>query len=137
MKIHYTRRALAQIDDTLTFIEARSPQGVAHVQDRILALVSLLQERPYAGRATSRANVRRLPTSPYPYLIDYRVSEKEIVIYAISPRSPSAASSLRVRVLILTRNPGHDSIRPESSPDKCWFRTPLSSSQPGQGNPTA
>ena len=51
-----------------------------HVHDRILALISLLQDRPYAGRATSRTNVRRLPTNPYPYLIDYRVGENEIVI---------------------------------------------------------
>jgi toxin ParE1/3/4 len=40
----------------------------------------LLQERPYAGRATSRPGVRRLPTNPYPYLIDYRVGENEIVV---------------------------------------------------------
>ena len=46
MNVRYTRRALAQIDDALTYIEARSPQGAEHVRDRILALVSLLQERP-------------------------------------------------------------------------------------------
>jgi toxin ParE1/3/4 len=80
VNVRYSRRALAQIDDALTYIEAQSPQGAAHVRDRILTLVSLLQERPYAGRATSRANVRRLPTNPYPYLIDYRVGENEIVI---------------------------------------------------------
>jgi toxin ParE1/3/4 len=78
--VRYTRRALAQIDDALTYIEARSPQGAAHVRDRVYALVSLLQERPYAGRMTSRHNIRRLPTNPYPYLIDYRVDENEIVI---------------------------------------------------------
>ena len=80
VNVHYTRRALAQIDDALTYIEARSPQGATHVRDRILALVALLQKRPHAGRATSRPNVRRLPTNPYPYLIDDRVSEDEIVI---------------------------------------------------------
>jgi toxin ParE1/3/4 len=61
VNVRYTRRALAQIDDALTYIEARSPQGAAHVRDRILALVALLQERPYAGRATSRPGVPRLP----------------------------------------------------------------------------
>ena len=65
VNVRYTRRALAQIDDALTYIEARSPQGAAHVR---------------AGRATSRPNVRRLPTNPYPYLIDYRVGENEIVV---------------------------------------------------------
>ena len=80
MNVRYTRRALTQIDDALSYIEARSPQGAAHVRDRIVALVSLLRERPYAGRTTSRPNVRRLPTNPYPYLIDYRVGVNEIVI---------------------------------------------------------
>ncbi|WP_291617640.1 type II toxin-antitoxin system RelE/ParE family toxin [Bradyrhizobium sp.] len=80
MNVRYTRRALAQIDDVLTFIDARSPRGATHVRDRIFALVSLLQERPFAGRMTSRRNIRRLPTNPYPYLIDYRVDEDEIVI---------------------------------------------------------
>ena len=80
VNVRYSRRALAQIDEALTYIEAQSPQGAVHVRDRILALISLLQERPYAGRATSRPNVRRLPTNPYPYLIDYRVGENEIVV---------------------------------------------------------
>jgi toxin ParE1/3/4 len=80
VKIRYTRRALAQIDQVLTYIEARSPQDAVQVRDRIMALVTLLQEHPYAGRATSRPNVRRLPANPYPYLIDYRVTATEIVI---------------------------------------------------------
>jgi toxin ParE1/3/4 len=80
VKIRYARRALAQIDQVLTYTEARSRQGAVQVRDRIMALVTLLQEHPYAGRATSRPNVRRLPANPYPYLIDYRVTATEIVI---------------------------------------------------------
>ena len=80
MNVRYTRRALTQIDAALTYIEDRSPQGAIHVRDRIVALVALLQERPYAGRATSRPGVRRLPVNPYPYLIDYRVTATEIII---------------------------------------------------------
>ncbi|WP_347336755.1 type II toxin-antitoxin system RelE/ParE family toxin [Bradyrhizobium neotropicale] len=59
---------------------ARSPQGAVHVRDRIVALIALLQDHPYAGRQTTRAYVRRLPVNPYPYLIDYRVTATEIVI---------------------------------------------------------
>ncbi|MGY8664746.1 type II toxin-antitoxin system RelE/ParE family toxin [Bradyrhizobium sp. UFLA05-109] len=79
MKVRYTRRALAQIDTALTYIESRSP-GAAHVRDRIVALIALLQDHPYAGRQTTRANVRRLLVNPHPYLIDYRVTATEIVI---------------------------------------------------------
>jgi plasmid stabilization system protein ParE len=80
VNVRYTRRALAQIDQALTYIESRSPQGAGHVRDRVVALIALLQDHPYAGRQTSRANVRRLPINPYPYLIDYRVTATEIVI---------------------------------------------------------
>jgi plasmid stabilization system protein ParE len=80
VNVRYTRRALARIDQALTYIESRSPQGAGHVRDRIVALITLLQDHPYAGRQTSRTNVRRLPVNPYPYLIDYRVTPAEIVI---------------------------------------------------------
>jgi plasmid stabilization system protein ParE len=80
VSVRYTRRALAQIDAALSYIEARSPQGAVHIRDRVVALIGLLQEQPYAGRATSRKNVRRVFTHPYPYLIDYRVTDTEIVI---------------------------------------------------------
>jgi len=80
VKVRYTKRALAQIDQVLTYIEARSLQGASHVRDRIVALIALLGGHPYAGRQTTRAYVRRLPVNPHPYLIDYRVTEPEIVI---------------------------------------------------------
>jgi toxin ParE1/3/4 len=74
------RRAVAQIDKALICIEARSPQGAAHLRERVMALESLLQEQPCAGRATSRPNVRRLSANPFPYLIDYRMTANEIII---------------------------------------------------------
>jgi toxin ParE1/3/4 len=80
VNVRYTRRALAQIDKALGHVEARSPQGAVHVRNRVLGLVALLQQQPYAGRATSRPRVRRLFTHPYPYVIDYRVTATEIVI---------------------------------------------------------
>ncbi|WLA51469.1 type II toxin-antitoxin system RelE/ParE family toxin [Bradyrhizobium elkanii] len=80
VNVRYTRRALVQIDRALSYIETRSPQGAVHVRDRILALVTLLQEQPRAGRPTSRPGVRRISATPYPYLIDYRVTPTEIII---------------------------------------------------------
>ena len=65
VNVRYTRRALAQIDQVLTYIEARSPRGAVGLRDRVKALITLLQEQPHVGRTTSRANVRRLPVNPY------------------------------------------------------------------------
>jgi toxin ParE1/3/4 len=80
VNVRYTRRALAQIDKALTYVEAQSPQRAGRLRDRIVALVTLLQEQPYAGRTTTRPNVRRISTIPYPYLIDYRVTANDIII---------------------------------------------------------
>ena len=80
MNVRYTRRALAQIDKVLTYTETRSPQGAVRLRDRIVGLIALLKEHPYAGRATSRPNVRRLSIIPFPYFIDYQVNATEIVI---------------------------------------------------------
>jgi plasmid stabilization system protein ParE len=43
-------------------------------------LIALLQEHPYAGRETSRPNVRRIFIHPNPYLIDYRATPSEVII---------------------------------------------------------
>ena len=91
MKVRYTKRALAQIDQVLTYIEARSPQGASQVRDRIVALIALLGDHPYAGRQTTRAYVRRLPVNPYPYLIDYRVTRNRY--YAVSSRRPASTQN--------------------------------------------
>lgn len=80
MIVRYTRRALTQIDRALTYVAERSPQGAARIRDRVMDLVALLEEHPHAGRATTRPNVRRLFTHPYPYLIDYRVTSTEVII---------------------------------------------------------
>jgi toxin ParE1/3/4 len=80
MKLRYTKRAAQQIDKALDYVAERSPQGAAHVRERILAVGTLLQLHPYAGHATSRAGVRRFALAPYPYLIDYRVVGDELIV---------------------------------------------------------
>jgi toxin ParE1/3/4 len=80
VNVRYQRRALAQIGKALQYIAARSPQGAAHVEARLRAIVALLQVQSLVGRKTSVAGVRRVFLTPYPYLIDYYVDDNEIVI---------------------------------------------------------
>ena len=80
MKLRYQKRALQQIDKALGYIAERSPQGAAHVEARLRAMVTLLQLQSFVGRKTSISGVRRVFLTPYPYLIDYYVSDDEIVI---------------------------------------------------------
>ncbi len=80
MKLRYTDRAARQIDAALHYIAERSPRGAALIQERILAMEILLQNHPYAGRATSRPDARRIALTPYPYLVDYLLGGEEIII---------------------------------------------------------
>ncbi len=80
MKLRYTKTALHQINEALSYIEARSPQGASRVARRTEAVLAILVDQPLAGQATNRQGVRRVVLTPYPYLIFYRVTETEIVV---------------------------------------------------------
>jgi plasmid stabilization system protein ParE len=91
VKLRYTLRAATELDEILTYISERSPQGARRVQTRIQAIINLLLHRPFAGQLTSKGRLRRIVASPYPYLIFYRATEEEIVIHGVrhGARNPS------------------------------------------------
>jgi toxin ParE1/3/4 len=92
VKLRYTLRAAAELDEVLTYIEERSPQGARRVQTRIQVVINLLLRHPHAGQLTSKGRLRRMVASPYPYLIFYQAAEDEIVIHGVrhSARRPSS-----------------------------------------------
>jgi toxin ParE1/3/4 len=91
VRLRYTLPALADLSAILDYIAAHSPQGARRVQARIQALTDLLLLRPNIGRRTLDPAIRRMTTTPYPYLIFYEITESEIVIHAIrhAPGDPS------------------------------------------------
>lgn len=91
MKLHYTRPALADLDQILDYIAARSPVGADRVQARIKATLELLLRHPMIGTLTEEPGMRRMTASLYPDLIFYEPTETEIIIHAIrhSARNPS------------------------------------------------
>jgi toxin ParE1/3/4 len=92
VKLRYTLRGAAELDEVLAYIEARSPQGARRVQARIQAVINLLLRHPHAGRLTSKGRLRRMIASPYPNLIFYSASEDAIVIHGVrhGARRPSS-----------------------------------------------
>jgi plasmid stabilization system protein ParE len=74
---------LADLRATLEYIAEHSSQGAARVQRRLKAIIDLIAERPAIGARTDHPSVRRMPVSPYPYLVFYEVSEDAVVIHAI------------------------------------------------------
>ena len=91
MRLRYTRPALADLSGVLDYIAAHSPQGARRVQARIKAVTDLLLEHPYIGRRTNDPAIRRMATTPYPYLVFYEVTESEVIIHAVrhAARDPS------------------------------------------------
>ena len=92
MKLRYTLRAAAELDEVLTYIGERSPQGARRMQTRIQVIIDLLLRHPHAGQRTSKGRLRRIVALPYPYLIFYQATEDEIVIHGVrhSARRPSS-----------------------------------------------
>ncbi|MBB5047076.1 plasmid stabilization system protein ParE [Rhodopseudomonas rhenobacensis] len=90
MKLRFTIRAAAELDEVLSSIERQSPQGAQHIKQRLFAVIALLRQYPQAGRLTNKAGLRRVVAYPYPYQIYYRAGDAEIVIHGVrhSARRP-------------------------------------------------
>ena len=91
MRVRYTSPAAADLAYILEYIATASPQGAQRVQRRIQHVVELLLTHPNIGARTAAPSIRRLTTTPYPFLIFYEVSGEEIIVHAIrhSARDPS------------------------------------------------
>ena len=91
MKLRYTLPALADLAAILDYVAAYSPQGARRVQARIQAVTDLLLLHPDIGRRTNDPAIRRMTTTPYPYLVFYEATETEVIIHAVrhAARDPS------------------------------------------------
>jgi toxin ParE1/3/4 len=91
MRLRYTLPALADLASILDYVADRSPQGATRIHTRIRAVTDLLLRYPRAGAATDDPTIRRMTTTPYPYLIFYEATEAEIIIHAMrhGARDPS------------------------------------------------
>jgi toxin ParE1/3/4 len=91
VKLRYTLPALADLAAILDYVAAYSPQGARRVQARIQAVTDLLLLHPDIGRRTNDPAIRRMTTTPYPYLVFYEATQAEVVIHAVrhAARDPS------------------------------------------------
>jgi toxin ParE1/3/4 len=91
VRLRYTSPALADLESVLDYIADHSPQGARRVQARIQAIIDLLLDHPHIGTRTNDPTIRRMTTSPYPYLIFYEATDTEIIIHAVrhGARNPS------------------------------------------------
>jgi plasmid stabilization system protein ParE len=83
MRLRYTLPALADLIAVLDYVAARSPQAVVRIHTRIHAVTNLLLQYPLIGAVTDDPTIRRVTTTPYPYLIFYEVAGNDVVIHAV------------------------------------------------------
>ena len=83
VRLRHTRPALADLDEVLDYIATHPPRGARRVQARIQTIIGLLLLHPHIGTRTNDPTIRRMTTSPYPYLVFYKVSNTEIIIHAV------------------------------------------------------
>ena len=83
MRLRYTLPALADLNAILEYIGDHSPKGAARVKGRIQTVLDLLLSYPNIGTTTDDPTIRRIITTPYPYLIFYEIAEQEIIVHAV------------------------------------------------------
>jgi toxin ParE1/3/4 len=82
VKVRYIRKALTQLDQIYSYIEARNPTAAKQVKARIKQSIARIARHPYSCRASEHPGIRVLPVVRYPYLVFYSVDEvaKEVHI---------------------------------------------------------
>lgn len=85
MKLLFSRQALADISDISDYLRARSLTGARRVRAAILSSLQVITAHPYAGRAVERG-LRKHGLVRYPYIIYYRVDERERVVEVVTIR---------------------------------------------------
>lgn len=83
MKVRVTRDAFSDLDEIFAYIAKDNPTAAADVVDRIEHVFQQLAHFPESGQKSDLEGIRRLPVTPYPYLVFYEVTATEVVIHHV------------------------------------------------------
>jgi toxin ParE1/3/4 len=95
VRLRYTVPALADLASILDYVATRSPQGARRIHARIQTIINLLLQYPKAGVPTDDVRIRRMTTTPYPYLVFYEVTDEEIIIHALRHGARDQSNDLK------------------------------------------
>jgi len=83
MRIRYSTRALADLEDILAFLHSRHSQAAAAIMAAIEDRIALLAAFPLLAPEADEPGVRELSLVRYPYKIYYEILEDEIRVLHI------------------------------------------------------
>lgn len=83
MKLLWTRRALAEIDEIFVYAAADSPMAAQRLALLIEAKARLLIDQPSMGRPGRVDGTREFVVTGTPYILPYRVRDGRVEILAV------------------------------------------------------
>ncbi|MEX2201254.1 MAG: type II toxin-antitoxin system RelE/ParE family toxin [Dongiaceae bacterium] len=83
MKIVWSARASADLDDIESYLETRNLDAAIATIDRLIDVIELLRQFPDLGRIGHLPGTRELVVTGTAYFIVYRVRRDEIDIVAV------------------------------------------------------
>jgi toxin ParE1/3/4 len=83
MRVRYTLRARADLEQICEYLEKRAPAAAPAVKSTIERQIGWLAQFPYMAPATDEPGVRELTLTRYPYKIYYEVEGDEVRILHI------------------------------------------------------
>jgi len=80
MKVRVTETAFAELEDIYLGISSDNQAAARAVCVRIEQVISRIGEFPGIARAIDESGIRIFPTPPFPYLIFYTATQREVII---------------------------------------------------------
>ena len=83
MRLRYTLRALADLEEISRYLEKRRPAALQSFRSTVERQIGWLSSFPYMAPATDEPGIRELTLSRHPYKIYYEVTSDEVIILHI------------------------------------------------------
>ncbi len=94
LKIRFSIRAIADLDEIRAYLVPRSPMGADRIRAQIDLTIDGLAEMPGIGRRTHLRGIRSAVVKRYPYIVYYRVADGEILILHIRHGARAAPAAV-------------------------------------------
>jgi len=83
LEIVWSPRARARLQEIRDYVARDKPDAAKRLGARIVAVVEVLRNHPFIGRAGTEPGIRELVIGGTPYVVFYRVRAKRITINTI------------------------------------------------------
>ncbi|MEK7509488.1 MAG: type II toxin-antitoxin system RelE/ParE family toxin [Patescibacteria group bacterium] len=80
MRVRFSTRAEIDLEHIRAFLIVRSPHGAERVRRAIAVTTDILAVFPKVGKRTKMQGVYVVPTTHYPFLVYYKITNEEVAV---------------------------------------------------------